>query len=485
MPIETKSYRLQRWNRTETDYPRDLCIHEIFEQHAASTPAATALIFGGERWTYSQLNERANQYAHYFRALGVGADSLVALMLERSAETIAVILGVLKAGGAYAPLDINDPPTRIQALLDDLKPVTVVAERPLVESQPKHNLEKIGSPSSLAYVMFTSGSTGVPKGVMVEHRSVVRLVQNTNYADFSTNDVFLQLAPLSFDASTFEVWGALLNGASLALMPPGLVSLAGLGRAIRQHSVTTMWLTAGLFHAMADQQLESLILVKQLLAGGDVLSPVHVRKFLDAAKGTRLINGYGPTEGTTFTCCYTVPRDHPADAPIPIGTPVSNTTVYLLDKNLEPVEVGATGELYVGGDGVARGYLNMPKLTAEKFIDDPFSLKSGARMYRTGDLARYREDGIIEFLGRADSQVKLRGFRIEPGEIETVLNQHTLISQSAVVPFGENTLSKRLVAYVVPSNGHHPSPADLRVHLLDKLPPYMVPAQFVVMDSLP
>lgn len=333
--------------------------------------------------------------------------------------------------------------------------------------------------------MFTSGSTGVPKGVMVEHRSVVRLVQNANYVDFSADDVFLQLAPLSFDASTFEIWGALLNGACLAVMPPGLVSLAALGRAIRQHSVTTMWLTAGLFHAMVDQQIESLIQVKQLLAGGDVLSPVHVRKFLDAAKSARLINGYGPTEGTTFTCCYTIPADHPADTPVPIGTPVSNTAVYLLDKDLEPVEVGAIGELYVGGDGVARGYLKMPKLTGEKFIDDPFSPKSGARMYRTGDLARYREDGVIEFLGRADSQVKLRGFRIEPGEIETVLNQHNLISQSAVIPYGENTLSKRLVAYVVPSNGHHPSLADLRVHLLDKLPPYMVPAQFVVMDSLP
>jgi len=459
----------------------ELSIHEIFEYQTARTPGATALVFGSDRWNYARLNGRANQIAHYLRRLGVAKDSIVALSMDRSAETIAAIIGILKAGGAYAPLDANDPMDRRAYLLAELAPVAVLTDEALAATLDEsiENPGNIGSPDSLAYVMFTSGSTGAPKGVMVEHRSVVRLVQNTNYVALDDKQVFLQLAPLSFDASTFEIWGALLNGSTLAIMPAGLSPLADIGRAIERHEVSTMWLTAGLFHAMVDQQLNSLARVRQLLAGGDVLSPVHVRRFLDHAGKCRLINGYGPTEGTTFTCCYTVPHDHPANAALPIGQPISSTTVYILDAHMQRVTAGETGELYAGGDGIARGYLRRPDLTREKFVADPFSGKPGARLYRTGDLARFRDDGVIEFLGRADSQVKLNGFRIEPGEVEAVLNQHDAVSQSVVVANG-----KSLVAYLVASNGHRPAPADLRSFLSGKLPSYMVPAQFVFLDSL-
>jgi amino acid adenylation domain-containing protein len=461
------------------------CIHQVFEEQTTRTPEATALVFGDDRWTYARLNARANQIAHHLRRAGVQNDSIVAVSMDRSAETMAALIGILKAGGAYAPLDANDPIDRRANLLAELAPVTVLTAETLTATiaESIENPDNVSSSHSLAYVMFTSGSTGTPKGVMVEHRSVVRLVQNTNYVTLDDKQVFLQLAPLSFDASTFEIWGALLNGSTLAIMPPGLSTLADIGRAIVRHEVSTLWLTAGLFHAMVDQQLDKLTQVRQLLAGGDVLSPVHVRRFLDRAKGSRLINGYGPTEGTTFTCCYTVPENHPVNAAVPIGKPIANTTVYILDAHMQPVAAGMIGELYAGGEGIARGYLQRPDLTAERFVADPFSTKSSARLYRTGDLARFRDDGVIEFMGRADSQIKLNGFRIEPGEVEAALNQHDAVSQSVVVA-KDGHAEKSLVAYLVPSNGHRPAPADLRSFLKSKLPPYMVPAQFVFVDSL-
>jgi amino acid adenylation domain-containing protein len=455
------------------------CIHEIFELHAGAHPGATALVLGDAHWTYGQLNRRANRVAEHLRAMGVGRESIIALDMDRSFELFAAMLGVLKAGGAYVPLDRNEPEARRAALLADLQPACVLTSIPDGEAD---NVENVARADSLAYILYTSGSTGAPKGVMVEHRAVVRLVCDPNYVDLGPDQVFLQLAPLPFDASTFEIWGALLNGARLAVMPAGLPALAEIARAIRTHGVTTLWLTSGLFQAMVDQQVDSLAGLRQLLAGGDVLSPLHVRRFLDAAPGARLINGYGPTENTTFTCCYTVPADHPAGAAIPIGTAISGTTVYLLneqDGQLRPVADGETGELYAGGIGVARGYWRQPELTAERFIE-----VDGERLYRTGDLARRRPDGVLEFLGRVDSQIKLRGFRIEPGEIETALNGLASVSQSAVVAEGASA-EKRLVAYVVPAAGRRPNVAALREEARAKLPPYMIPAEFVVLPSLP
>ena len=286
---------------------------------------------------------------------------------------------------------------------------------------------------SLAYVMYTSGSTGKPKGVAVTHKNIVRLVKNTNYANFTSDEVFLQFAPISFDASTFEIWGSLLNGARLALMTPGAASLDELGRALKRYQVTTLWLTAGLFHLMVDTHLDDLRGLKQLLAGGDVLSAPHVRKVVTELKDCRLINGYGPTENTTFTCCY--PVDNPAsiNGSVPIGRAISNSYVYVLDKHLNPSPVGIPGELYIGGDGVARGYLNQPELTAAKFITDPFRNGDGTQLYKTGDLVKRRSTGELDFLGRIDSQVKVRGYRIELGEVETVLAQHDSVRDAVVI----------------------------------------------------
>ncbi|MGH9454409.1 MAG: amino acid adenylation domain-containing protein, partial [Terriglobia bacterium] len=346
------------------------------------------------------------------------------------------------------------------------------------------NPVRMGGPASLAYVMYTSGSTGRPKGVMVENRSIVRLVRNTNYCTFGADEVFLQFAPISFDASTLELWGPLLNGGRLVVMPPQASSLEELGRVIREEGVTTLWLTAGLFNLMVEQQLEDLRAVRQILAGGDVLSPRHVRMVLENLPNCRLINGYGPTENTTFTCCHSMRPGQRVPESIPIGRPISNTQVYILDEQMRPVPPGQTGELYAAGDGVARRYLNNPEATAEKFLPNPFSTAVEARMYRTGDLARWREDGVIEFLGRADNQVKILGHRIEPGEVEVVLRMHKGVKQICVVPHTDGNGTKRLVAYYVPTDSSS-SPPDLREFLRRKLPPHMVPALFVPMASMP
>jgi aspartate racemase len=269
--------------------------------------------------------------------------------------------------------------------------------------------------------MYTSGSTGQAKGVAVTHRSVLRLVRGANYVDLGPEQVLLQLAPATFDAATFEIWGALLNGGRLVVAPPGPLSLEEIGRTVREGEVTTLWLTAGLFHQVVDQRAEDLSGVRQLLAGGDVLSPRHVRTVLEASDHLVLVNGYGPTENTTFTACHRMTDPRQIGETVSIGRPVSNTRIYVLDSEMKPVPVGVTGELYTGGDGLARGYLRGPELTAERFVPDPFADESGGRLYRTGDLARYTDDGLIEFVGRVDEQVKVRGFRIEPGEVEAAL----------------------------------------------------------------
>ncbi|MFM7600210.1 MAG: non-ribosomal peptide synthetase, partial [Pseudanabaena sp.] len=341
------------------------------------------------------------------------------------------------------------------------------------------------TPDNLAYVIYTSGSTGVPKGVSVVHRGVVRLVKSANYADFSPEQIFLQLAPLAFAAYTFEVWGALLNGARLVLFPSDKPSLAELGQVIERYQVTIIWLTAGLFHLMVDEQLESLRPLKQLLAGGDVLSVNHVQRFREALPNCQLINGYGPTESTTFTCCYPIKEAKTIGNSVPIGRPINNTQVYILNPQLQPTPIGAIGEIYIGGDGLASGYFNRPELTTERFVPNPFSNQSGAKLYKTGDLARYFADGNIEFLGRIDNQVKIRGFRIELGEVEAVLSQYPTIQKSVVILREDKPADKRIVAYFVPIPGQEVAVTELRNFFKQKLPDYMVPNAFVSMESLP
>lgn len=491
-------------NGSRSDYPRDRTVAQLFEEVVSSSPGSIALALGEKQLTYGELNLRANQLAHRLRAVGVGPETLVGCCLDRSIDLMVALVAVLKAGGAYVPFDPAYPRERIDFLLRDTRTAVMVTQPSLVstvlsaydgtcvvldgsvasEIDPG-NPAPLGGPNSLAYVMYTSGSTGRPKGVMVENRAVIRLVRNTNFCDLGPSETFLQFAPISFDASTFEIWGALLNGGRLVIMPPAPASLKDLIRTLREQKVTTLWLTAGLFDLIVAEDLEGLHSLRQFLAGGDVLSPRHVRLALEKLPNCRVINGYGPTENTTFTCCYEMRAGEPIPEPVPIGRPISNTQVYILDEDLRPVPPGAVGELFAAGDGLARGYLNAADATSQKFVPNPFAEgERGARMYRTGDLARWRPDGIIEFLGRADGQVKIHGHRIEPGEIESALDGHDRVAQSCVVALADENGSKRLAAYYVSRDGEV-SGQDLRQFLAAKLPDFMIPALFIGLASLP
>jgi amino acid adenylation domain-containing protein len=491
------------WNGIRTEYPRDRTVAQLFEEVVLASPGSVALVFGDAQLTYAELNARANQLAHRLCALGVGPDVLVGCCMERSIELIVALVAVLKAGGAYVPLDPAYPKERFDFLVHDTQTKVMLTQQSLastVLADYQHtclivdaswssgadpgNLALAGSPEDLAYVMYTSGSTGQPKGVMVENRSIVRLVRNTNFCRFGADEVFLLFAPISFDASTLEIWGPLLNGGRLVIMPPPPISLEDLGRVVREQNVTTLWLTAGLFNLVVEERLNDLQSVRQFLAGGDVLSPRHVRRALENLPNCRLINGYGPTENTTFTCCHTMHPGEPVPESIPIGRPISNTEVFILDEQCRPVAPGTAGELYAAGDGLARGYLNNPEATNEKFLRNPFAAESGARMYRTGDLASWRSDGVIEFLGRADNQVKIHGHRIEPGEIEAALAAHEHVKQNCVVSHHSGNGSRRLVAYYVPSHAGLKE-TELRKFLAGKLPEFMIPALFVAVTSLP
>ncbi|MEX1118676.1 MAG: amino acid adenylation domain-containing protein [Terrimicrobiaceae bacterium] len=509
MPEPEQQRVLVEWNQTGRDYPRDKTIHQLFEEQVKQTPHGVALQSGEECLTYEQLNSRANIVAHHLRSLGVGRDVLVGLVMERSMEAVVALLGILKAGGAYVPLDPDLPPARLGLLLSDIDAPWVLCQN----SKQNHLLSMIQEPGSrrqilvlediclneadnsnpscnntssdLAYVMYTSGTTGKPKGVMVPHRGIVRLVVRPDYVALGADEVILQYAPLSFDASTFEIWGGLLNGAKLIVPPGTSFDLNELGTVISQYQITTLWLTASLFHQMMELQPLSLAGVRQLLSGGDVLSPSRVREYLEMPGHGRLINGYGPTENTTFTCCGVFDRADQIGDSVPIGRPIAGTCVYILNKSGEPAPVGVVGELYAGGDGLARGYLNAPELTEERFVRDPFSGNIDAKLYKTGDLARWRSDGTIEFVGRADQQVKIRGYRLEMGEIEHALRVCHGISDAVVVAKENPAGDKQLLAYLVPSFGDKPEVAPLRSELAEMLPEYSIPNTFVVLDHLP
>ncbi|WP_250855347.1 non-ribosomal peptide synthetase, partial [Anabaena sp. PCC 7938] len=418
LPLITEKEKHQlliEWNQTQTDYHQDQCIHQLFEEQVERTPDAVAVVFEQVQLTYRELNKRANQLANYLQTLGVKAEVLVGICTERSLEMIVGILGILKAGGAYVPLDIVYPQERLAFMLSDSQVSILLTQQHLVEKLPEHqatvicldtdskaieleNQEKVSNganPENLAYVMYTSGSTGQPKGVCVLHLGVVRLVKETNYANLSSEEVFLQLAPLAFDASTFEIWGSLLNGGRLVIFPAPIPTLEDLAASIHRYKITTLWLTAGLFHLMVDQRLEDLKPLRQLLAGGDVLSLATVQRVVEALDNCQVINGYGPTENTTFTCYYSMMRGMQFGSSVPIGRPIANTQVYILDQFLQPVPISVTGEIYVGGAGLARGYLNRPELTAERFISHPFNNQAKARLYKTGDLGRYLPNGEI------------------------------------------------------------------------------------------
>jgi amino acid adenylation domain-containing protein len=502
------------WNHLDQPAPPSLGIHQCFENQAARTPQAEALVWDHGSWSYAELNARANHFARELLAAGLPNDSVVALVAERSPQTVAAMLGILKAGGSYAPLDPGLPEQRLHSLISELCPAMVACEGeqrnrlrshrfeppitfidiPATERPPQfeecRNPDVPVHPTSAACLMFTSGSTGRPKAVVVPHRAVVRLVHDQSFASMTAAESWLQLAPLSFDASTLEVFAPLLHGGRLVLMPSGNPSLSDIGTAIRRHHITSLWLTAGLFQLMVDERIEDLQPLRQLLTGGDVVSVPHARRLLERFPHLHLVNGYGPTENTTFTCCHHITAEDLDRPSLPIGRPIAHTSVFIVDQNDQPCPLGVAGELLTGGLGLAQGYWRRPDASAVAFVEHP----RFGRVYRTGDRARWRsiggkEDGpqaVIEFLGRTDTQLKVRGFRIEPAEVEAALVAHPGVKQAVVRARGATAGHRRLVAWCVPSGAFLPPVNDLRAHLGQHLPDYMIPQEFVpVVGSLP
>ncbi len=461
---------LHQWNATARDYPLDRCVHQLFERQAALAPSSVALLSDDQRVTYGELNRRSNQLAHYLRRLGAGPEVRVGLCLERSVEMVVGVLAVLKAGGAYVPLDPAYPSERLAFMLEDARASILLARDRQIEGLPVHGLRVVGLDSegsfaeesgddpasgvgaeNLAYVMYTSGSTGRPKGVMVCHRSVVNHLRwRHEYFPVVPADRGLQKASLSFDDSVWEIFEPLLAGAQLLLAPPGAQSdSAQLVRLIAERRITTACFVPSLLQMFLEEpRLGDCVSLRRVTTGGEALSVDLQERFFSRLRA-RLHNGYGPTEATISATFWTCERDGSRRS-VPIGRPIANTTTYVLDRYLQPVPIGVPGELCVGGAGLARGYLGRAGLTAERFVPDPFGEGAGARLYRTGDLARYLADGTLEFLGRLDEQVKLRGNRVEPGEVEAVLRQHPAVRESVVLAREDRPGERRLVAYVVP-----------------------------------
>lgn len=498
-------HALAECNDTSSGYPRDASLPELFEQWADLTPDAVALCCDGLALTYAELDRRSNRLAHHLRAIGVDAEARVGLCLRSTADWIVGALAILKAAGTYVPLDPAYPRERIAYMCRDAQLRAVLLTGDVADavpdgcgrlvavdeledelaSRPAGRLGGAIDPDRLAYVMYTSGSTGQPKGVAVTHRNVVRLVRDTNYIDIRPDDGVAQAANISFDAATFEAWGALLNGARLVgIALEDLLVPDRLRHELLANEVDILFLTTSLARQIAADSPEVCASVRHLTFGGEQADAQMVARLRAACPDSEIVNAYGPTEGTTYSTTHRCDGELPdlGDA-VPIGRPVSNTRAYVLDGYLQPMPAGLVGELYLGGDGVARGYLDRPRETADRFVPDPFADQPGGRLYRTGDLARQRPDGTIEFMGRVDNQVKVRGFRVEPGEIEQSLRAsgglRDVIVRSDVDERGE----VRLVAYVVPEGDRDAD--EIRSDARRRLPEHMVPSAFVVLAHLP
>jgi amino acid adenylation domain-containing protein len=504
--VVERDHLLVTGKRAPTPYPEATCVHRLVEAVAARTPVAPAVTDGERLFTYGELNARANQLAHLLRQRAPGSAPRIGLCLERSAELIVAMLGVLKAGGAYVPLDPELPAERFMFILQDADVSLIVTttnllsripftddrllcvdrDAPVVAAQPTRNHDHAESSAQLAYIMYTSGSSGTPKGVLIAHRAIARLTCGTDYLHIDATDALAHAANAAFDAATFEVWGALVNGARVVIVPRMVLLSPRAFRTMLEHAgITTLFLTTALFNQMARYAPDAFRGCRSVLFGGEAVEPRWVRAVLDAAPPARLLHVYGPTETTTFATWHEV-RDVPPDAiTIPIGRPIANTEVYVLDAEREPVPVGLPGELYIGGPGLAAGYLNRPELTAQRFVQHPFTDDPNARLYRTGDRVRYRTDGAIEFLGRLDRQVKIRGHRIELEEVEAAIARLSQVRDAVVVVRGETTDTRRLVAYVVAAADSGAPPANLWNDLKPLLPEYMLPASIVWLKSLP
>ncbi|MFD0271270.1 amino acid adenylation domain-containing protein [Streptomyces sp. NPDC127106] len=498
---------LDVFNDTKRPYPDTATAHALFEEQAARTPGATAVTWPSGSLTYGEADARATRLAHALLAAGVREGDRVGLRTERTADLVVGALGILKAGGAYLPLESKDPAERTEWLLADSSVRVLVASAGLpldfafdgavldpAASVPAPAPASVPAPapapkpparaaaSALAYVSYTSGTTGRPKGVEVTHGNLVRLVKGTDYVAFGPELRILPTGSIAFDATTFEVWGPLLNGGSVHLVDSDVVLDArSLGRELAGQRITTLWLTSPLFNQLVEQDAAAFRPLRELVVGGDALSPLHIAKVMDACPDLHLVNGYGPTENTTFSLTHRIVREDLGR--IPIGRPIAHSTAYVLDDLGRLCPVGVPGELCLGGAGVARGYLGRPELTAASFVDDPFA-RGGGRLYRSGDLARWRPDGTVEFLGRRDHQVKVRGFRVEPAEVEKAMLGHPGVAEAIVTvrarPGGGG---KQLCGYY--AGPDRPAAEELRDRLAETLPAHMVPAYLVPLDALP
>jgi exosortase A-associated hydrolase 2 len=506
--LDERLYRvLFGWNRTGTDFPA-VCTHELFERRVAADPSAIAVVYGAERMTYGELNDRANQVAHHLRRRGVGPDALVGVSLHRTPMMVIALLGVWKSGAAYVPLDPAYPPERLAFMVEDAAlPVVLTDARAIslfpqggdrlipldsgwaaIERERRDNPQAGATPSNLAYVIYTSGSTGKPKGALIEHRGLVNYLWWAigSYGVRAGDSVPVH-SSISFDLTVTSLYPALLAGGHVDLLAEdvGAQSLLESLREAKHHAlvkITPAHLELITRQAGAGQ---ARAMTRAFVIGGENLTAESLRFWREAAPATRLINEYGPTETVVGCCVHEVGPDDPHNGSVPIGRPIANTELYVLDEALQPVAVGAVGELYIGGAGVARGYLNRPELTRERFLPDAFSGRAGARLYKTGDLARYRSDGVLEYLGRVDNQVKVRGYRIELGEIEAALAGQPQVQSCAVLLREDAPGDKQLVAYIVARKGESTTLEALRRFVSERLPDYMVPARFVLLESLP
>ncbi|TAE52375.1 MAG: amino acid adenylation domain-containing protein, partial [Nostocales cyanobacterium] len=498
LPILTTSEKQQlltEWNQTETEYPVDKCIHQLFEEQVNKTTDAVAVVFDNQQLTYSELNQKANQLAHYLISLGVKADTLIGISVERSLEMVIGLLGILKAGGAYLPIDPEYPQERISYMIENSGVELLLTQQKLTEKLPQHqareilleeiwteisenNTENINqkvTTSNLANVIYTSGSTGKPKGVMVEHKGLYNLAKaQIQTFGVNKNSRVLQFASFSFDACIWEILMAFGAGATLYLgTKEAFMPGTALTEQIRKYAITHITLPPS---ALAVMEVGNLPTLQTLIVAGEACSLELMQKW---SSSINFFNAYGPTEASV---CATIAKCHPQDQKITIGRPIANAKLYILDQNLQPVPVGVPGELHIAGRGLARGYINRPELTAQTFIPNPFD-NGETKLYKTGDLVRYLEDGNIEYIGRIDNQVKIRGFRIEIGEIETALSQNADIQASCVIVREDKPGYKRLVAYIVSEKTIKTN--EIRQYLKGKLPEYMIPSAFVYLENLP
>jgi amino acid adenylation domain-containing protein len=494
-----KHQLLIEWNDTERNYPQAKCIHQLFEEQVEETPDAIALVFEDQQLTYRELNQRANQLAHYLKRRGVGPEVLVGVCVERSLEMVVGLLGILKAGGAYVPLDCEHPKERLACMLDDAQISLLLTQQKLVPQLAEfkgHVLcldkdwekiarerdkdpDNLATMENLAYVIYTSGSTGRPKGVQIQHSSVVNLLSSMRRRPgLTSRETLLAATPLSFDIAGLELYLPLTVGGQIIVVAREVASDGG-RLADRLSGATVMQATPSSWAMLLDNRWEGGSQLK-ILCGGEALPKKLADQLL--CRSFSLWNMYGPTETTIWSAICQVSANWDS---VPLGRPIDNTQTYILDAHLQPVPIGVPGEIYISGDGLARGYLKQPDLTAEKFFPNPFSKQAGTRLYRTGDIARYLPDGNIEFLGRIDNQIKIRGYRIELGEIESVLSQHPSVREVVVLAREDNPWDGRLVAYVVTNREQPCTTSEMRNFLKQKLPEYMVPSAFVLLEAMP